>query len=72
MDMAKPGLIREMCGPNALSTFVEYLEDYASPETAEAGERTIKAELDRMAPKIRRYSETMIKKVRGGKRDVLR
>ena len=72
MDVAKPGLIREMCGPNALSTFVEYLEDYASPETAEAGEHAIKQELDRMTPKTRRYSETMIKKVRGGKRDVLR
>jgi 2-iminoacetate synthase len=72
MDMAKPGLIREMCGPNALSTFVEYLEDYASPATAEAGQRTIAEELDRMEPKIRRYSETMIKKVREGKRDVFR
>jgi 2-iminoacetate synthase len=72
MDMAKPGLIREMCGPNALSTFVEYLEDYASPETAEAGERTIGAELARMSQKTRRYSETMIRKVREGKRDVLR
>jgi len=72
MDMAKPGLIREMCGPNALSTFVEYLEDYASPATAEAGERTIGDELDRMTPRIRRYAETMIRKVRGGKRDVFR
>jgi 2-iminoacetate synthase len=72
MDMAKPGLIRDMCGPNALSTFVEYLEDYASPEAAAAGERAISAELDRMSPKIRRYSETMIRKVRAGKRDVFR
>jgi 2-iminoacetate synthase len=72
MDMAKPGLIREMCGPNALSTFVEYLEDYASPATAEAGERAIGEELDRMAPKIRRYADTMIRKVREGKRDVFR
>jgi 2-iminoacetate synthase len=72
MDIAKPGLIREMCGPNALSTFVEYLEDYASAATAEAGERAIGEELDRMAPTIRRYSETMIRKVREGKRDVFR
>ena len=72
MDMAKPGLIREMCGPNALSTFVEYLEDYASPATAEAGERAIGEELDRMTPKIRRYADTMIRKVREGKRDVFR
>ncbi|MBP0652050.1 hypothetical protein J8J40_33815, partial [Mycobacterium tuberculosis] len=24
MDLAKPGLIREMCGPNAISSFAEY------------------------------------------------
>jgi 2-iminoacetate synthase len=72
MDLAKPGLIREMCGPNALSTFVEYLEDYASPETRAAGEVAIAAELAGMDPKIRRYSETMIAKVRAGKRDVFR
>jgi 2-iminoacetate synthase len=72
MDLAKPGLIREMCGPNALSTFAEYLEDYASPATLEAGERRILAELEAMEPKIRRYSETMIEKVRAGKRDVFR
>jgi 2-iminoacetate synthase len=72
MDLAKPGLIREMCGPNALSTFAEYLADYASPETRIIGERTMLAELDRMDPKIKRYSETMIVKVRDGKRDVFR
>ncbi|MDR3514564.1 MAG: [FeFe] hydrogenase H-cluster radical SAM maturase HydG [Azospirillaceae bacterium] len=72
MDLAKPGLIREMCGPNALSTFVEYLEDYASPATVEAGERAIRRELDAMDPKIRHYSEIMIAKVRDGKRDVFR
>lgn len=72
MDLAKPGLIREMCGPNALSTFAEYLADYASPETKSIGERTILAELDKMDPKIKRYSETMIAKVRAGKRDVFR
>ncbi|CAH2601297.1 [FeFe] hydrogenase H-cluster radical SAM maturase HydG [Rhodovastum atsumiense] len=72
MDMAKPGLIREMCGPNGLSTFVEYLEDYASPATVRAGNQAIQAELERMPEKIRHYSETMIRKVHEGKRDVFR
>ena len=31
MDLAKPGLIKAHCCPNALSTFMEYLIDYASP-----------------------------------------
>lgn len=37
MDLAKPGLIKEYCKPNAMFTFREYLEDYASPETKAKG-----------------------------------
>jgi 2-iminoacetate synthase len=37
MDLAKPGLIKEYCMPNALFTFKEYLEDFASPPTMEKG-----------------------------------
>ena len=33
MDLAKPGLIKAHCSPNALSSCMEYLMDYASPET---------------------------------------
>jgi len=41
MDLAKPGLIKEFCMPNALFTFKEYLLDFASPETKEKGLRLI-------------------------------
>ena len=41
MDLAKPGLIKEFCQPNAVLTVKEYLEDYASPETRAIGERVI-------------------------------
>ncbi len=37
MDLAKPGLIKEYCKPNAMFTFREYLEDYASPQTKVKG-----------------------------------
>ncbi len=37
MDLAKPGLIKEYCKPNAMFTFREYLEDYASPATKAKG-----------------------------------
>ena len=33
MDMAKPGLIQKFCRTNAILTFKEYLEDYASENT---------------------------------------
>ncbi len=35
MDLAKPGEIKHHCDPNALSTFEEYLLDYASEPTRE-------------------------------------
>ena len=37
MDLAKPGLIKEFCMPNAVFTFKEYLIDFASPETKRKG-----------------------------------
>jgi len=46
MDMAKPGLIKRFCRTNAILTFKEYLEDYASARTKEAGERLIAQLLD--------------------------
>ncbi len=41
MDLARPGLIKEYCQPNAILTVKEYLQDYASPETRALGEQTI-------------------------------
>lgn len=70
MDLAKPGEIKNHCDPNALSTFMEYLIDYASKTTKEAGERCVVESLARMPAKLRKISESMIEKVRDGKRDV--
>jgi 2-iminoacetate synthase len=41
MELAKPGLIRKFCRTNAIMTYKEYLLDYASPATCEAGDRLI-------------------------------
>lgn len=70
MDMAKPGLIKQHCDPNALSTFLEYLLDYGSQETRQAGETLIAKALDKMDESVRKRSEEMIEKVRHGRRDV--
>jgi 2-iminoacetate synthase len=48
MEFAIPGFIQNMCTPNALSTLMEYLVDYASPETRAAGEITIRREIERL------------------------
>jgi 2-iminoacetate synthase len=70
MDLAKPGDIKSHCDPNALSTFQEYLIDYASAETRQVGEKLIGLSLDRMNAMDRARSEAMLAKVREGKRDV--
>ncbi len=70
MDLAKPGEIRLHCDPNALSTFLEYLVDYGSPETRAAGEEAIAATLATMGDKERKVSERLLEKVREGRRDV--
>ncbi len=41
MDLAKPGLIQRFCRTNAIMTYLEYLEDYASPETRKVGEELV-------------------------------
>lgn len=48
MEFAIPGFIKRYCTPNAMSTLQEYLNDYASPETKEVGDRLIGLELQRM------------------------
>lgn len=70
MDMAKPGLIKEHCDPNALSTFLEYLLDYGTEKTCAAGEALIQKALSEMTGEAKRRSETMLEKVRQGRRDV--
>ena len=70
MDLAKPGLIKAKCAPNALSTFEEYLLDYADENARLAGEGAIAASLDGMEARTRRVSESLLSKVRAGQRDV--
>jgi 2-iminoacetate synthase len=70
MDLAKPGDIKQLCDPNGLSTFLEYLLDYASPETRAVGERTIADALAGMDDWSRERSLELMSKVQAGQRDV--
>lgn len=70
MDLAKPGEIKYHCTPNAVSTFAEYLNDYASPATREAGHRLIRKMLGSMEEGQRRIAEPMVRQVDLGERDV--
>jgi 2-iminoacetate synthase len=70
MDLAKPGEIKNHCEPNALSTFQEYLSDYASPETRRAGEGLIEIRASQLDQGPRNLANHLIHRVRAGERDV--
>jgi 2-iminoacetate synthase len=70
MDLAKPGDIKQHCDPNGLSTFLEYLLDYATPETRAVGDRCITEALAGMEEWPRTRSLQLMEKVRAGERDV--
>ena len=70
MSLAKRGLIGNCCGPNALMTLREYLEDYASPRTRLLGEQMIAREVPMIpSEKVRRITEENLKAILEGKRD---
>jgi len=71
MELAKTGRIRELCLPNAILTFKEYLLDYASPATRAAGERAI-AEHLREIPNEAVRAETVrrLARLEAGERDL--
>jgi 2-iminoacetate synthase len=48
MEFAIPGFIQNLCTPNALTTLLEYLMDYASPETKAFGQSVIERELAKL------------------------
>ena len=70
MELAKPGDIRGHCDPNALSTFQEYLLDYASGETRLLGGELIEKALAEMDDGPREASRAILDRVRSGQRDV--
>ena len=70
MDLAKPGEIKYHCQPNALSTFLEYLCDYAGPAAKSAGEKLISIELRQMDIQQTACTLPMLNQVRRGERDV--
>jgi 2-iminoacetate synthase len=70
MDLAKPGDIKLHCDPNALSTFREYLHNFASPETLEVGNKLITDTISGMTGIARQRAERLVQKVDQGNEDV--
>lgn len=71
MRLAKSGQINNVCLPNALLTFKEYLLDYAGESTREKGNRLIQKCLE-MIPNVRARQETVrrLERIEKGERDL--
>ncbi len=71
MPLAKSGEIQNICQPNAILTFKEFLLDYAPEETKKIGEKTILDHLNQIPNlKIRKKTEEMLKRLEAGERDL--
>lgn len=69
MGLAKAGDIHEFCRPNSVLTLVEYLEDYASPESSALGTEIIRKSLETMEnDSIRRQTEERLERIKHGER----
>ena len=70
MSLVKRGKIADCCQPNALMTLMEYLQDYASPQTKEKGLEAIKRELQNISSdKVRELTVVHLKDIENGRRD---
>ena len=71
MEFAKTGRIQNLCQPNAILTFKEYLLDYASCETKRVGEAAIKEHLEMIpSAKVREETIARLQRLENGERDL--
>lgn len=70
MSLVKSGQIANCCQPNALMTLKEYLEDYASEETKEIGNKIILEEMKHIPKeKVKEVVLKNLTEIEEGKRD---
>lgn len=72
MEFAIPGFIKRFCTPNGILTLAEYLEDYSSKKTKDAGYALIAKELELITDiKKRDDISAKVESIKLGKRDIL-
>lgn len=70
MSLAKPGIIQNLCRPNAILTFKEYLEDYASKQVKDLGLKIIDKYLEQIPDiSIKEETKRRLKRIEKGERD---
>lgn len=71
MSLAKSGQIRNICQPNAILTFKEYLIGYGSDHLKELGEKVIEKEVECIPnEKARELTKERLKKLEEGAQDL--
>ena len=71
MNFAKPGNIQNFCRPNAILTFKEYLEDYASEKVRNLGLKIIDQYLEKIPnPNIITETKKRLHRIEQGERDL--
>ncbi|HPS19619.1 MAG TPA: [FeFe] hydrogenase H-cluster radical SAM maturase HydG [Candidatus Omnitrophota bacterium] len=73
MELLRSGREGQFCKLNAVLTFREWLDDFASPETREAGEKVINKELEEVCFKMPEIYPELVKnynRIKSGERDL--
>lgn len=71
MEFSVPGFIKRFCTPNAILTLAEYIEDYATPETADKAWKIINKEIAGLDnEKVISQLKERIEKIKKGERDM--
>ena len=70
MELAKTGKIGEICTPNAIATFKEYLLDFESNSYSLDIEKLLLEQVECLPDKTKNATKKMIKKLENGDRDV--
>jgi len=63
--------IKMTCMPNAISTFSEYLRDYASDKTKEVGKELVENMVKKAPEHLKPYLQDTINKISDGENDIL-
>jgi len=71
MSLAKAGQIHNVCQPNAILTFKEFLLDYGDEEAREIGQKTIEKALEEIPnEKAREAAKEKLERIENGERDL--
>jgi 2-iminoacetate synthase len=71
MEFSVPGFIKNFCSPNAMLTLAEYIEDYATPETARKGYEIIEKNIQQLNGSVSAGEiHKRLDRIKAGERDL--